>query len=134
MNSLWVKLLASVFEATVLILWLCGDMISFATSAYFQCIVVFIFAFDKGIISDLFKTKLFQLFGKYNLELYLIHQPLITYVGFVHQKIVAFPLIIKGIVLLVVDIFVAIGFRKVYEAVLLSRKHRTNKIVVSKDE
>lgn len=39
MNSLWVKLFASVFEATVLILWLCGDMISFATSAYFSVLL-----------------------------------------------------------------------------------------------
>lgn len=123
-SSLWVKLFASVLESVSLLLWLYGDTIIFATSVYFQCIIVFIFAFDKGIVSDIFRTRLFKLFGNYNLELFLIHQPLITYVGFVHQKIVPIPLNLKGVILLSVDIFVAICFRKAYKSILLLGKRK----------
>lgn len=119
-------IIASLTEIISLIIWVCGDWISFATSTYFQCIIIFIFAFNSGIISHLFRTKLFQLMGKYNLELFLIHQPLITYVGFVHRKIISIPLNIKGIVLLAVDLIVAIYFRKIYNFILLKFKNHKN--------
>ena len=110
------KVFASIIEIAALTIWLCGDWIVFATSSYFQCFIVLVFAFDNGLVSYLFRTRLFQLMAKHNMELFLIHQPLITYVGFVHQKIVHIPLNFKGVVLLVVDLAVAIGFRRAYEA------------------
>lgn len=121
------KIFASLLEIATLALWLCGDWVSFATTTYFQCIIAFVFAFESGIVSRLFRAGAFRLMAKYNLELFLLHQPLITYVGFVHQKIFHFPLNIKGAVLLAVDLAVAICFRKAYE-VFSSRRKKEGKV------
>lgn len=91
---------------------------------------LFIGVHDRLSMNACSRGKAFQIFAslilmvKYNLELFLIHQPLITYVGFVHRKIFHFPLNIKGVVLLVVDLAVAICFRKAYEAFSSWRKKK----------
>ncbi len=46
-----------------------------------MCLVVFFFAFNKGIVSRIISTKLCSLFNRIQFEFYMIHQIVIVFIG-----------------------------------------------------
>lgn len=106
-------LLWSIVEVFVVLLYVC--LVIYGNSflyrgfySFLGLILVFVIAFQKGIVSSFLSNKLFLCFAKYELEFYLVHRVVIFYfenLSIPYREIISF----------IVMVIIAIVYKRIYD-------------------
>lgn len=87
-----------------------------------MCILIYIFSFEKGIVSRFISSKLFLMFASISFEVYLIHQAFQNAFGAVLSKLGLSQF--TGIVAIVTTFIAAIAWNKFADRIKKRNQHR----------
>lgn len=107
------RIFSTAIEFGILAIWLLECYINEQYFVWVQVLAIVVLAFEAGGISRLLQTPPMQYLGGFGMELFLLHQPLIPYVGIINQKVIRIPLNFKAVLMVALDIAVAVGFKQV---------------------
>ena len=97
-------------------------------------LIVFIFAFEKGIISRILNNKVLIYLGGISMELYLVHQPIIKYFEFFSDKIgneiiSGIFFMISFIISLVLAVILNKYLKKILDWLIIKIRYRKEKTI-----
>jgi len=82
-----------------------------ASFVFLFCITVFVFAFNRGILSRIFSARIFELFGKIQFEFFIFHQAIIICLFNWFSRITSDWRIVNSLLFITI-IACAIGYKK----------------------
>ncbi len=84
------KIVFSIFEIIIIIIISMSMLFDITNYKILQeaisLLLVFVFSFEKGLVSHFLKNRFFLLGGAISMELFLIHQPVISYFKFIFAR------------------------------------------------